>query len=215
MDRSTRRNPGSCTLYHPVLAINNSQPARIINAVGTDPGRIMFPRRVGCQYSIDFRCAKGRPTLGLKSKRAAGRAILDDYDALNVCYKMVTDHLDRLADAQSPEITFSQFIPIYEEDLIRRKRRKAKEMADRIRAVLEPHFGSMKLREIKFTDIERYRNLRQDAGVKDSSIANEIALARALFNVAIVKEKVSCRNPFEKVIRAICLCVYLSFRRIG
>ncbi len=153
-------------------------------------------KKLGFQYSLDILQPK-RTTLALR--RIAGRPIFDDSDALNVAYEYVTKRFTDLASAHSPDITFSQFIPIYEEDLIRRKRRKAKEMADRIRTVLEPHFGSMKLREIKFTDIEQYRNLRQDAGVKDSSIANEVALARALFNVAIIKEKVSCRNPFEKV----------------
>lgn len=153
-------------------------------------------KKLGSQYSLDIRHPK-RTTKGLR--KIAGRPIADDSDALNVAYKSVTDRFHQLEAASSPDITFSQFIPIYAEDLKRRKRRKAEDMVKRVKAVLEPHFGRMKLREIKFTDVEHYRNKRQDTGVKDSSIANEIALARALFNVAVIKDKVNVRNPFERV----------------
>jgi integrase len=151
----------------------------------------------GVHYYLDIRYPK-RQTLSLR--KISGRPIQGRADALNVAYEFVTKRFTELEAASSPDTTFSQLIPIAERDLIRRKRRKAKEMVKRIKAVLEPYFGKMKLREIRlYPHIEGYRDKRRAEGVKDSSIQNEIALARAMFNVAIKKELVNCRNPFEKV----------------
>ena len=154
------------------------------------------PRGKRVHYYLDIRYPE-RKTKSLR--RLAGRPIRDRKDAVSEAYTVMRNFYAEIDVANDPEITFSDFIPIYAADLRRRKRRKANDMVKRVKAVLEPHFGMMKLHEIRFKDIEAYRDKRQDDGVKDSTIQNEIALARALFKVAIIKEKVNVRNPFEKI----------------
>ena len=152
----------------------------------------------GVHYYLDIRYPK-RQTLALG--KIAGRPIENRSDALNVAFEFVTKRFTELKAASSPDKTFSQLIDVYKEDLTRRKRRTAAKMIHRIRIIVEPHFGKMKLNEIKlYPHIESFRNQRQDEGVGDATIANELALARALFNKAIRKGFTTVRNPFEKIV---------------
>jgi integrase len=80
-------------------------------------------------------------------------------------------------------VTFAEFRPWYEQHHVTRHR--AADRTRRILDLLEPHFGSVTLPEIKPARWTEYESTRLAAGVSQNTIGRELATMKAVLNAAV------------------------------
>lgn len=147
------------------------------------------PGKRGNSYDMQFRDETG------KRRTKVLKRVKNKADALVEYRKLRNEMIERQSVHGNPDITFSEFVPVYLRELRGRKLRCYRIIENAIRNRLEPFFCSFGLKEIRPRDVEYYRNERQDDGASDATIKQELSFLRNMVNVAIEKEYEVGANP--------------------
>lgn len=155
----------------------------------------------GNSYQLEYRNAEGKRAY----ERMDKNRITDRDSAFDEHLKLRAEISERKANEIDKEsIIFSAFVPIYLERLKARKPKSYDNRKGIIDYHLNEHLGSMKLKDIKHSDLENYvddrkveGNKRGNKEVKDGTIKQELSVLRHVFKIAGLKGYYSKPNPVK------------------
>lgn len=202
--RSANDGNQSKKLQKKEATMNWSKPQPSTGLCRLDCGKHFFiiehHPKSGNSYQLEYRDAEGKRCY----KRMDKERITNRDQAFEEYLRLRIEISEQNANEIDKEnITFSAFVPMYLKRLKDRKPRSYDNRKGIIDYRLDVHLGSMKLKDIKHSDLENYvdnRKIEKNRNgnkVKDGTLKQELSVLRHMFSIAGLLGYYSKQNPVK------------------